>query len=70
MLLQPFNRHARVAIAQVHDQVDRAATALLQMPVEEFAAGDRNGTTFGVPAIPIEPVTVRSALGQHISQWD
>ena len=62
MLLEPPDRLADVAAAQVHHQVDRPATAFVVMPVEEFGTRYRQRTLLGAPLSPVPTITFRTPL--------
>ena len=68
--LEPLDRRPGVPVAQVHHQVDRPATALASVPVEEFGAGDRKRATLGTPLRLVSPVTHRAPRSQDDFQRD
>ncbi len=65
MLFQPLDRRAIVHLAEMHHQIDRPATALVEMPVEELGARYRKRTAFGLPPRPVTPITLGAPFGQH-----
>jgi hypothetical protein len=70
MTPEPADGLPGVPTAQMHHQVDRAASTMASVPVEEFRAGDRKRATRGTPLGLISPVTLRPPRSQDDFQRD
>jgi len=68
VLLEPGYRSPVVDGGQVHDQVDRAASAHTAPPVDELGARDRKRPLFGVPLRAVALVARRTADDEHAFQ--